>query len=132
MGKKEDKRNARRIALEPPIAGALSHLPVSLVDLSTSGARVQHDAKMPFQPGKRFFLQFSCEGDQFQLTCIVARSRMEMNGSHRTIYTSGLRFVDLHESDHERLWGLIGLLAVDVLAHQAATSEECEFQIMSH
>jgi len=131
MSKKEEKRNARRIALHPPIAGSLSHQPVSLVDLSTSGARVQHDVKMLFQPGKRFILEFTCEGDQFQLTCTVARSRMEMNGS-RTMYTSGVRFVDLQDSDHERLWGLIGLLAVDVLAQAAHASETYEFEITAH
>ena len=128
--KKEEKRNARRLELQPPVAGSLSHQPVSLIDLSSSGARIQHDAKMLFQPGKRFVLEFSCDGEKFRLSCTVARSRMEMNGS-RTLYTSGVRFVDLSEEDDERLWGLIGFLAVDVLAHQAPT-DEVEFQILTH
>ena len=135
MARKEDeKRNARRIRLDPPVAGSLSHFPVSVVDLSTSGARIQHDAPMTFHPGKRFVLEFACEGETFHLTCTVARSRMEMNRSaHRTIYTSGVHFVELDETTIDRLWGLIGLLAVDVLAHETSIAEAAyEFEILTH
>ena len=133
MVRKEDKRNARRIQLDPPVAGSLSHFPVSVIDLSTSGARIQHDAPLTFHPGKRFVLEFACEGDRFHLTCTVARQRMEMQRSaQRTIYTSGVRFVDLNAEDIDRLWGLIGLLAVDVLAHESVIEPVYDFEVISH
>ena len=133
MGTKDDRRHARRISLEPPIAGQLSHFPVSVIDLSTSGARVQHDEALPFHPGKRFVLEFRCDGEKFLVNCNVARSRLDINSSaHRKVYTSGVRFVDVSEETAERLWGLIGLLAIDVLAHEAAASEVHEFSILSN
>ncbi|HEU4520932.1 MAG TPA: PilZ domain-containing protein [Thermoanaerobaculia bacterium] len=128
---KEEKRNARRIRLAPPAAGDLSHVPVSVVDLSTSGARIQHDAPLVFQPGKRFLLAFTCDGERFRIHCTVARSRLDIQSSaHRKVYTSGVRFMDVDDDTTERLWGLIGLLAIDVLAHEAAASEEYEFTIL--
>ena len=133
MSFKDDRRHARRICLEPPVAGDLSHTPVSVVDLSTSGARIQHDAPLVFQPGKRFMLHFRCDGEQFHLRCTVARSRLDIHSSAaRKVYTSGVRFVEMDEETEERLWGLIGLLAIDVLAHQAEAIEEHEFSIITH
>ncbi|HUP46630.1 MAG TPA: PilZ domain-containing protein, partial [Thermoanaerobaculia bacterium] len=93
---KGEKRNARRLRLQPSVAGDLSHIPVSVVDLSSSGARIQHDAPLIFQPGKRFCLSFSCDGERFHIPCTVARSRLDIqNSAHRKVYTSGVRFVDL-------------------------------------
>jgi PilZ domain-containing protein len=132
MRNNDEKRNARRIRLQPAVAGSLSHFPVSIVDLSSSGARVQHDAPLTFQPGKRFILDFSCEGEHFRLPCTVARSRMEMNPSHRTIYTTGIRFADLEESMIDCLWGIMGFLAVDVLAHEPMTSDASDFELLTH
>lgn len=133
MATKDDRRHARRISIQPPIAGQLSHFPVSLIDLSTSGARVQHDAAMPFHPGKRFVLEFSCDGEKFHVNCTVARSRLDINSSaHRKVYTSGVRFIEVSEDTAERLWGLIGFLAIDVLAHEAAAADVHEFSILSN
>lgn len=133
MGQKNEKRNARRICIDPPVAGDLSHFPVSVIDLSTSGARIQHDTALTFQPGKRFVLSFTCDGDRFLLPCAVARSRLDIhNSAHRKLYTTGVRFTELSEETAERLWGLIGLLAIDVLAHQAISVDEYEFKILAN
>lgn len=133
MSHKDDRRHARRLRLEPPVAGDLSHIPVSVVDLSTSGARIQHDTPLVFQPGKRFFLHFSCDGEQFHVRCTVARSRLDIHSSAaRKVYTTGVHFKDLDQDTAERLWGLIGLLAIDVLAHQAEAADEYEFSILSN
>ncbi len=132
MRQKEEKRNARRIRLHPAVAGSLSHFPVSLIDLSSSGARIQHDAPLTFQPGKRFILEFACEGERFRVGCTVARSRMELNPSHRTIYTTGIRFSDLDENTIDRIWGMMGYLAVDTLAHEVIESESSDFELLSY
>lgn len=133
MGQKDDRRTSRRIRLEPPVAGDLSHFPVSVVDLSTTGARIQHEAALMFQPGKRFVLEFRCDGEKFRVHCTVARSRLDIhNSAHRKVYTSGVRFVDLDEVTSERLWGLMGLLAIDVLSHQADHGEQYQFAILTH
>ena len=130
---KEEKRNARRICLQPPAAGDLSHVPVSVVDLSSSGARIQHDTRLLFQPGKRFLLSFTCDGEKFSIPCNVARSRLDINNSaHRKVYTSGVKFVDMNDDTEDRLWGLLGVLAIDVLAHEAAAHDEYEFAIIAN
>ena len=128
---KEEKRKARRIRLQPPAAGDLSHVPVSVVDLSSSGARIQHDTPLLFQPGKRFLLSFVCDGEKFSIPCNVARSRLDIqNSAHRKVYTSGVRFVDVFSETVERLWGLIGVLAIDFLAHEA--KDDFEFKIVAN
>ena len=130
---KEEKRNARRIRLQPPAAGDLSHVPVSVVDLSSSGARIQHDTRLLFQPGKRFTLSFTCDGEKFSIPCNVARSRLDIhNSAHRKVYTSGVKFTEMTEDTEERLWGLLGVLAIDVLAHEAASHDEYEFTIIAN
>ena len=129
----EEKRNARRIRLQPPAAGDLSHIPVSVADLSTSGARIQHDTRLLFQPGNRFMLSFTCDGEKFSIPCNVARSRLDIqNSAHRKVYTTGVKFVEMTEETEERLWGLLGVLAIDVLAHEAAAHDEYEFTIIAN
>ena len=133
--RKDEKRNARRIHLATPVDASLSHIPVSLVDLSTSGARIQHGNPLAFTAGKRYSLEFICEGESFILRCQVVRSRMEQARAtnRQLVYTSGVRFVDLDETSVERLWGLIGLLAIDVLEQEAfAADMPMDFEIRAH
>lgn len=118
--KKEERRSSRRIHFVQPIQAVLSNLPVSLIDLSTSGARLSHESSVPFVNGKRYQLEFVCDGEKFSLACQVVRSRMEQTlqqSSRRLTYTFGVRFLELREEDIERLWGLMALLAIDVLEH---------------
>ena len=131
MAPKADRRYARRIRLEPPIAGDLSHIPVSVVDLSTSGARIQHDTALAFQPGRRFVLEFRCDGEKFRINCTVARSRLDINNSaRRKVYTSGVRFMEMDDATWDRLWGLVAVLAIDVLAHESDQASGYEFAIV--
>ena len=128
---KEEKRKNRRIRLQPPAAGDLSHVPVSVLDLSSSGARIQHDSPLVFQPGKRFLLSFVCDGEKFSIPCNVARSRLDIqNSAHRKVYTSGVRFIEVSNDMMDRLWGLIGVLAIDVLSSEA--KNDFEFQIVAN
>jgi hypothetical protein len=127
MAHNQNRRNAVRVQLKPTLDGALSRFPVTLADISTTGARLQHDNPLMFQPGKRFVLEFVCDGEQFRLTCTVARSRMETNPSTRRLtYTTGVRFVELDEFTVARLWA--------VIAYPTSTTNEASlgFEILSH
>ena len=131
---KEERRNSRRIQFDQPVDAVLSNLPVSLIDLSTSGARLSHATHIPFVSGKRYQLEFVCDGERFTLACQVVRSRMEQTlqqASRRLKYTFGVRFLDLSEEDVERLWGLMALLAIDVLEHEKFENFSFDFQIRS-
>jgi PilZ domain-containing protein len=81
---------------------------VRLIDLSTSGARVEH--AFPMTLGKRGRFEFLCDGDGFSLEAEVVRSRLHRISSTERVFCSGLRFLD--EDDHN-LWGVIVSLAVD-------------------
>lgn len=130
--KKEERRSSRRIHFAQPVEAVLYNIPVSLIDLSTSGARVTHETHIPFVTGKRYQLEFVCDGERFVLGCQVVRSRMEQklqHSSRRLTYTFGVRFVDLSEADVERLWGLMALLAIDVLEHEKFLDFTFDFEI---
>jgi hypothetical protein len=130
MRKKDDKRNGRRISLDPPARGTLSHFPVRIVDLSTSGARIQHDSPLVFQRDRRFVLEFAYEGEEIRLDCCLARTRLEAGTSRRKVYTTGVRFVESDGVGLERLWGLMGWLAMDVLSHESV-EDGTEFTIVA-
>lgn len=134
MAGNDERRNARRIHLGQPVEASLSHYPVAVVDLSTSGARIQHHSALTFMPGKRFVLEFACEGEWFRLTCTVARCRLEARraSGQPAVYSSGVRFVDMDEASIERLWGLIAFLAVAVLEQEGIAEIPYEFEILSH
>ena len=131
MLSKTDRRYARRISLKPPAAGCLSHFPVRVVDLSTSGARVHHDFPLMLQPGKKFHLEFSCEGESLMVPCTVARARLEMTDSRELVYTSGVHFVDVDTQTAEKLWAVIAGLAMDDLAHESSAAPVLEFSIVT-
>ena len=130
MLSKTDRRYARRIPLKPAVPGCLSHFPVRVVDLSTSGARVHHDVPLMLQPGKKFHLEFSCEGETFSVPCTVARARLEMTDSRELVYTSGVHFVDVDAETSEKLWAVIAGLAMEDLAHESPGATILEFSIV--
>ena len=130
MLSKIDRRHARRISLKPAVSGTLSHFPVRVVDLSTSGARVHHDFPMMLQPGKKFHLEFSCDGENFSVPCTVARARLEMTDERELVYTSGVHFVDVDDHTSEKLWAVITGLATEDLEHEGNASPVFEFAIV--
>lgn len=117
----EDRRRARRIQFPQPVHASLSEVPVTLVDLSTSGALIQHDINLPVTRAKDLTLQFEYEGEQYALRCQVSRSRVDQlrTTPEHVAYASGLHFVDLDEKTVDGLWGLIGQLAVGCLSPDA-------------
>jgi hypothetical protein len=90
----------------------LSRRIVHLMDLSTTGARVEHT--FPLSLRKRARFEFLCNGDRLSLQAEVVRSRLARVSSAERVFSSGLRFVE--EEDHE-LWGLIVSMAVERLNH---------------
>jgi hypothetical protein len=133
MAHNQDRRNAPRVQLRPTIGGELSHFAVTVADVSVTGARIQHETPLMMTPGKRFVLDFVCNGERFVLPCTVARSRLETNKvTRRLTYTTGIRFVDIDEFTVARLWAAIRATVVDVLAQDTAPLPALGFEILSH
>ena len=109
----EEKRRARRVHFPQPIEARLSDTPVSLIDLSASGASIQHNESIPPSIHRRFDLEFEYQGELFSLPCQVARSRVDhlRSAANRMVYTSGLRFTEVSDPVGEALWRLLGNLA---------------------
>jgi PilZ domain len=109
MSKHGEKRKNVRVQFADPIEGTLSNVRVRIVDISTTGVRVEHDA--PLVHGKRLVLNFPCEGEILSVAGEVVRCRLDHSAAHigtrKVAYTSGLRFVDLNDDACDALWDLV-------------------------
>jgi hypothetical protein len=84
-----------------PVAGNLSNGSISIVDISLTGAKLQHN--FPLSSGRRVRLDFSLRGERISLSCDVVRCRAERTESKALSYYSGLRFSDPAELAHSPL-----------------------------
>ncbi|HEX6088188.1 MAG TPA: PilZ domain-containing protein [Thermoanaerobaculia bacterium] len=97
----DERRAYQRLTLTEPLDGWFGDFSVRLVDVSASGAQVEHDEPIP--SGARALLRFFWRGEEVEILAETAR----------TIHTNrvGVRF--LEESDTLRT--LISVSAADVL-----------------
>jgi sigma-B regulation protein RsbU (phosphoserine phosphatase) len=91
MGSQE-RRQAERIMLTPPLAGRLHDQDVRIVDIGPRGTRLEHDEPLHASDPAR--LRFFWLGDEIALDCLVARSDAEPHRSSDglSIFNSGLEF----------------------------------------
>ncbi len=133
MARNEDRRTAPRIQMKPAVEAALAHMPVTITDVSASGARIHHETPFAVHTGKRFVLELTFGGQRFSLTCTIARSRLEMNpATRRTGYVSGLRFVDVDEFTIARFWMAMAYPSVQVSVREATLERAYAFEILPH
>ncbi len=89
-----ERRRIQRISLDQPLSGRLSGMRVTILDLSTIGARVEHT--FPLARGRRLRLDFPFEDETITIHCDVTRC-VSPKGSgvvQPQGYTSGLQFVE--------------------------------------
>jgi phosphoserine phosphatase RsbU/P len=88
----QERRQAERIILSPPLAGRLHDQDVRIIDIGPLGSRVEHP--QPLTPSSPVRLSFQWAGDDIALDCMVARSDPEpQKGSGgRSVFHSGLEF----------------------------------------
>ncbi len=96
-----DKRRIQRIDLDQPLTAAFSNTEVTLVDLSTAGARIEHAS--PMKAGRTSRLTFDFQGAPIAVECMVVRSRLQRSKIRQgaIVYQSGLRFVNPAERSRE-------------------------------
>lgn len=102
-----ERRRAARATLSRPIAAWLAGLPVTLVDLSIAGARVEHDSALGIR--RELKLRFEVDGMTLVLSCVVLRCRLQRSAARpgAAAYSSGLRFVATDEPSRVVLRSLI-------------------------
>lgn len=105
MGQQE-RRRIQRIRLDRSVKGRLSGMRVSILDLSTTGARVEHS--FPLSSGRRLRLDFLWEDQLISVNCDVTRCTAEHTGSAKSIaYSSGLHFSDTAVASREAIKNVI-------------------------
>jgi hypothetical protein len=88
-----EKRRIQRIRLDCPITAKLGNTAVDLVDLSASGACIEHPSAL--KTGSLIDLHFSYEDELISAACVVVRSRLQKRPSGEgAYYRSGLQFND--------------------------------------
>lgn len=123
-----EKRRVQRLRLESPVAGAVTSLPVVIVDLSTTGARIEHE--FPVTAGKRLSLQFYIGGEKVAVQCNVVRSRLQrssvrIDGS--IVYNTGLRFCEPEEPARVQIRQLVA----ELVSRQLLRADHGRAQIAS-
>ncbi len=102
----QERRRIQRIRLDRPVRGRLSGMRVSILDLSTTGARVEHT--FPLSSGRRLRLDFLWEEELISLQCDVTRCIAgQGNGSSVVGYSSGLQFCEPALTSRESLKNII-------------------------
>jgi hypothetical protein len=89
-----ERRRFQRLRLGEPVKGRLSGMRVAILDVSTTGARVEHS--FPLAAGRRLTLEFPWQEESISLQCDVVRCAAHRGGSIATAnaYASGLKFCE--------------------------------------
>lgn len=89
-----ERRRIQRVKLSTPMTGRLSGMRVSIIDLSTTGARVEHS--FPLAAGRRLRLEFPWQDESISLQCDVVRCLVQRDDGlgTREAYSSGLKFCE--------------------------------------
>lgn len=89
MKSKSERRVIQRIRFDSPLTAKIATSRVTLVDVSATGARIEHD--FPLSSGKVVQLSFEFEGASMHIRCTVARCKLE-KGENGALYRTGLAF----------------------------------------
>lgn len=113
------KRRVERVHLAQPLVARLGATPVVLVDVSVSGARVEHAA--PMTRGAATKLTFRWGGVEITIDCTIIRSRLERFSSGAdgmTVYHSGLEFAVIPPETRVRLKAMLSQFISRALEEQ--------------
>lgn len=92
-----EKRRILRVEFAGLVKATLEDVAVKLVDLSTTGARVEH--RPPMKARQAVNLKFYYQGELVTLDCVVVRSCLQRSVTEKgaITYQSGLRFSNPNE-----------------------------------
>lgn len=105
-----DRRSEQRVTPPRPLTAWVAGLPMSLVELSAAGARVEHD--MPLGIRREMKLRFEIDDRMLVLSCVVTRCRLQKSGARPggAIYSSGLRFTSALEPARPLLRSIVSAM----------------------
>lgn len=112
-------RRVQRIHLPQPLVARLGASQVLLIDISTLGARIEHNA--PLTAGAFSRIVFAWDDQEIFAECRIARSRLERfstGANGMTIYHSGLEFEQISDVTRDRLRRMIESFITRALEEQ--------------
>jgi hypothetical protein len=112
-------RRVQRVHLAQPLIARLGSTQVVLVDVSVTGARVEHH--VPLVAGAHSHLSFQWEEFAIEADCRIVRSRLErfsVGAEGLTVYHSGLEFDGMAAAMSGRLKQMIGSFVLRALEEQ--------------
>jgi PilZ domain len=102
-----DKRKARRLRLRRPAPATFASMPVWILDVSETGARVEHSNLLKW--GQNAQLEFWWKKDKIRVSCEVVRTDPKPDSSDpERMRTSGLRFCNPRDPSLQHLRQLVG------------------------
>ncbi len=109
-----ERRRAPRQRMRERAQGQLEHRDVDLIDISLSGALVEHT--IPVRPGEIYRLSFVVNGERLQVLARAVRvflsHRVTVTGGERqVVYRTGMEFLGLDKPIQDRLSAYIEQLA---------------------
>lgn len=115
-----ERRRVQRVALGAAVPATVAGLRVDLLELSNSGARIEHEA--PFAVRREMKIRFEHGDDSFELSCEVVRCRLQRSTARpgSVAYSSGLRFTDSTDRSREQ----VRLLVARMLGNRAGERGE--------
>ncbi|MGA7614484.1 MAG: PilZ domain-containing protein [Thermoanaerobaculia bacterium] len=120
---RRERRKRQRVQLARPLVGRVGTLGVLVVDVSESGARVEHYTRLKTGQSSRFRLE--SEHGTIHATCIVVSCKVHRfapGDDGLTVYQSGLLFTDFESESATVLKKVVGVLVTRGLAEQVANA----------
>lgn len=118
-----ERRKKVRVRLARSIVARLGTIGAVLIDVSESGARLEHYS--PLQTGKRIRLRFEWEQNSIGVDCEILScriSRFASGDEGLTVYQSRLMFVDVDEESAATLKQMVTAFIGRALAEQVANA----------
>lgn len=119
MAANSDRRRIQRVHLDSPLAARLETMKAVVTDISSVGAKIEHDQPLPRSRSRQIPLEFSCDGESVTLACDIIRSKYEQR-EDRAVYCSGVRFSEPEDPTVQTLREMISrLIERDLEARKA-------------
>lgn len=123
-GGRPERRTRNRVKLAEPLVGRVNSFGAVLIDVSESGARIEHYHRM--QTGADVTLRFDWEGTSISTDCRVVACRVHRftpGDDGITIYQSGLMFTQPEGPAASALKRLTSTFIARALAEQVANAK---------
>lgn len=117
-----ERRSSTRIALPAPLDAVLGVTPARVVEISESGARVEHEERVIVFAES--VLKFTWRDHKFGIRVKIARSELAGRRNTTLIYQSGVQFDVMSDADRDAIARLVGFALTGEDVHERIAEGE--------